>query len=324
MEKINKVFNEPEVIKLLTIALEHEWAVSLEYLIHAYSMPKARFFYLDPVLAISTDVRAQVIQVGIDEMYHSLQLGIILRQLGEIPTFKTNEVIRYPQIIDNLRRDKLTEDVVAELYQAVDFPSNNFPLIKNMVRNIAGDEVRHSRQFEAMIDSLEALGEAETRIFIPSEDAENKAEVQLLHEIMRLENELMHRYLFYALLFSDHQDLFQRLFKNSINHMRHWDKNSGLLLKLGSVIQIEGAEKDEAGVEKSLTPMPASYPLLDRKEALQALLEAEKNLARRYEELWALLDPGEIKEQIALHLALNREHVFTQEWLLKNALQIWS
>jgi len=324
MEKIKKVFNEPEVIKLLTIALEHEWAVSLEYLIHAYSMPKARFFYLDPVMAISTDVRAQIIQVAIDEMYHSLQLGIILRQMGEIPTFSTNEIIRYPRIIDNLRRDKLTEDMVTELYQTVDFPNNNFPLIKNMVRNIAGDEVRHSRQFQAMIDSLEALGEAETPIFSPSEEAENKAEVKLLHEIMRRENELMHRYLFYTFLFSDHQDLSQRLFKNSINHMRHWDKNSGLLLKLGSIIKIEGAERDMANVEKSLIPMPASYPLLDRKEALSVLLEAEKNLARRYEELWSLLPPGEIKEQIALHLALNREHIFTLEWLVRNALQIWS
>jgi len=48
----------------------------------------------------------------------------------------------------------------------------------------------------------------------------------LLHEITRMENELMHRYLRYMLLFSEHQDLAQRLFKNSINHMRHWDKNS--------------------------------------------------------------------------------------------------
>ena len=59
-------------------------------------------------------------------------------------------------------------------------------------------------------------------------------EIRLLHEIMRIENELMHRYLKYTLLFSDHQDLSQRLFKNAIDQMRHWDKNSGTLVNTDS------------------------------------------------------------------------------------------
>jgi hypothetical protein len=31
---------------------------------------------------------------------------------------------------------------------------------------------------------------------------------------------------------------------------------------------------------------------------------------------------GEIKEQLGKHLAQNREHVFTQQWLLTNARKI--
>ncbi len=324
MEKIKEIRNEQDVIRLLTAALEHEWAVSLEYLIHAYSMPKARFFYQDPVMAISTDVRAQVIQIGMDEMYHALQLGLILRQMGQVPSFKTNEIFRYRRIIDNLARDKMTEDMVTELYQAAEFLEGRFPFIKNMVRNIAGDEVRHSRQFQAMIDAIESLGQGEAQIYASSAEAESKPEVQMLHQIMQLENELMHGYLYYMLLFSDHQDLTQRLFKNSINHMRHWDKNAGLLIKMGSVIRIEAAVVEEDGRERSQKPMPDFYPLLDRVEALQTLRQREEQLMKNYQEILAVLPPGEIKEQVTLHVGLNREHLFTLEWLLNNARQIFS
>ena len=33
-------------------------------------------------MKIRKDMRAQTIQIGIDEMYHALQLGIVLRQMG--------------------------------------------------------------------------------------------------------------------------------------------------------------------------------------------------------------------------------------------------
>ena len=115
MEEILSIQTEEDALKLLNIALEHEWAVSFEYTIHAYSMPKAKFFYQDPVMKAVMDARAQTIQIGIDEMYHSLQLGIVIQQMGGIPSFKTDEVIRYPKIIDNLKRDKGTEDMVTHL-----------------------------------------------------------------------------------------------------------------------------------------------------------------------------------------------------------------
>ncbi len=321
MEKIKQVANEMEAIKLLTIALEHEWAVSLEYIIHAYSMPKGRFFYLDPVMGISMDIRAQTIQIGLDEMYHALQLGLTLRQMGVVPSFKTNEIVRYPLIRDNLRRDKMTEDLVAELYQSVVFLTDDFPFLENMVRNIAGDEVRHSRQFQTMIDSLAALGANQVPVFRSSPEAEEKSEVKLLHEIMRQENDLMHRYLFYMLLFSHHQDLSQRLFKNSIDHMRHWDKNSGLLIKMGSVVRIEGAVMGQDGEERSVSPMPSSYPEVGRHQALESLLKEEKDIVDKYERILTLVPGGEIKDQLSFHLAQNREHLFTQEWLLKNTRQ---
>ncbi|MDH5767945.1 MAG: hypothetical protein OEZ31_03185, partial [Nitrospirota bacterium] len=154
MEKIGKVETKEDVLKLLNIALEHEWAVSFEYTIHAYSMPKGKFFYEDPVMKNRTDVRAQIIQIGIDEMYHSLQLGVIIRQMGGDPSFKTDEVIRYPRIMDNLKRDKMTEDLVTNLYQSAQFPEGSFPKIQNMVLNISYDEVRHSEQFAAMMDAI--------------------------------------------------------------------------------------------------------------------------------------------------------------------------
>lgn len=323
MEKIKKIKDGQDVLKLLTVAIEHEWAVSLEYLIHAYSMPKARFFYQDPIMEISMDIRSQVIQIGLDEMYHAFQLGLILRQMGQVPSFRTDEIFRYRRIIDNLARDKKTEDMVTELYQAAEFLEDKFPFVKNMVRNIAGDEVRHSRQFQAMIDSIEFLGQREALIYTPSAEAESKPEVEKLHKIMQLENELMHRYLYYMLLFSDHQDLSQRLFKNSINHMRHWDKNSGLLIKMGSVIRFEAVEIEDDGIERSQKAMPNFYPPLDRVQALQALRQQEEELMEKYQEILKALPPGEIKEQIILHLGLNREHLFTLDWLLNNARQIF-
>lgn len=322
MEKIEKIQTEDDVIRLLNVALEHEWAVSFEYTIHAYSMPKGKFLYEDPIMKLRTDVRAQTIQIGIDEMYHALQLGIIITQMGGIPSFRTDEVVRYPRIIDNLKRDKMTEDMVTELYQSAQWEEGAFPKIQNMVLNISYDEVRHSQQFEVMIRTMEKEEASEARCFEESPEAAAREEVQLLHEITRMENELMHRYLRYVMLFSEHQDLSQRLFKNSIDHMRHWDKNSGLLIKLGSVIRIENATRDEAGVEKSPSPMPSIYPGQDRISALETLIPAEEKLIRAYERLLNLLPPGEIRDQASLHLGLNREHLFTQEWLLKNARKI--
>ncbi len=191
-----------------------------------------------------------------------------------------------------------------------------------MILNISYDEVRHSQQFEVMIETLEKHGHAQELCIQADPEVDRRDEAALLHEIMRLENELMHRYLKYVILFSDHQDLSQRLFKNSINHMRHWDKNAGLLVKMGSVIRIENAEKQASGEEKSVCPMPVSYPGRGRLPALKTLVPAEQNLMAKYEQLAAMVPEGEIRDELKLHLALKREHVFTQEWLLQNARRI--
>ena len=322
MKKIKTIKTKQEAIKLLNIALEHEWAVSFEYTIHAYSMPKAKFFYEDPIMKHRTDARAQTIQIGIDEMYHALQLGVIITQLGEIPSFNTDEVVRYPRIMDNLKRDKMTEDMVTDLYQSAKFQAGAFPKIENMVWNISYDEVRHSQQFESMMEAIKKEGAEESLCYQSHPENQNREDVQLLHEITRLENTLMHQYLKYVLLFSEHQDLSQRLFKNSIDHMRHWDKNSGLLIKMGDVIQIENAVKDEKGVERSKNPMPAVYPGEDRLTALETLVPAEQTLIAKYEKIISLVQEKEIKDQLELHLSLNKEHLFTAEWLLKNARKI--
>ena len=322
MEEIKTIKTQEDVIKLLNTALEHEWAVSFEYTIHAYSMPKGKFFYEDPIMKSRTDARAQTIQIGIDEMYHSLQLGIIITQMGGTPSFKTDEVVRYPKIMDNLKRDKITEDMVINLYQSAEFEEGAFPKIQNMIWNISYDEVRHSQQFEAMMEAIKMEGNEEVLCFQPIAENREREENQLLHEITRLENKLLHQYLKYVLLFSEHQDLSQRLFKNSIDHMRHWDKNSGLLIKMKDVIQIENAVKDKNGVERSKSPMPSAYPGEDRLPALENLIPAEKALIAKYEKLISLVKEKEIKEQLELHLALNQEHLFTDEWLLKNAQKI--
>jgi len=322
MEEISDLKTEDDAIHLLNVSLEHEWAVSFEYTIHAYSMPKGNFLYQDPIIKRETDTRAQTIQIGIDEMYHSLQLGIIITQLGGIPSFKTDEVVRNPKIIDNLKRNKMTEDMATNLYQSIKTEEGDFPKIQNMILYISYDEVRHSAQFQSMVEAIEKAGNEEALCFQPNPVNSDKEEVQLLHEITRSENEFMHRYLKYVMLFSEHQDLSQRLFKNSIDHMRHWDNNSGLLMKMGDIIQIEGAEKDSEGVERSKNPMPPLYPGEDRASALETLIPIEENLVAKYDKLITLISNADIEDQLQFHLSQNREHLFTQEWLLKNAKKI--
>jgi bacterioferritin (cytochrome b1) len=322
VEKIRSVKTPDDAVRLLQAALQHEWEVSLEYVTHAYSMPKGKFFYGDPILKNRTDMRGQTIQIGIDEMYHALQLGIVLTRMGVTPTFKTDEVIRYPRIIDNLRRDKMTEDLVTDLYQSAEMESAAFPEIYNMIWNISYDEVRHSRQFEAMIQALQAGGNAGALCFKPHPERESRQDLRLLHEICRIENELTHRYLKHVMAFSGHQDLSQRLFKNSIDHMRHWDKLAGILVRMGDVVAIENAETDAEGVEKSSKPMPVDYPGTDRMTALESLLPSERDLAALYERALPFVPEGEIRNQLNLHLGLAREHVFTQEALLANARKI--
>jgi bacterioferritin (cytochrome b1) len=319
MDIIHRINSKDDILKIMNIALEHEWAVSLEYLYHAYSMPKGKFFYNDPIMRETMDVRAQTIQIGIDEMYHALQLGIIIRKMGGDPSMKVDEVKRYPRIMDNLERDKKTEDLVTDLYQGAEFNEGEFPKEQNMFWNISYDEVRHAAQFTAMMEALREQGAEDAPMLRPDPAAEDKEEVQLLHRIMRRENDMMHRYLRGTILFSEHQDLTQRLFKNSIDHMKHWDKNAGLLIKMGSVVAIENARMDADGVEISTKSMPDSYPGNDRVSVLESLLPAEEELLDLYEKLTALLPEGEIKGQLKIHMMLKREHLFTQEWLLKDA-----
>ena len=322
MEKFKKIDTHEDLLKYLTIALEHEWAVSIEYLYHAYSMPKGKFFYEDPIMKQKNDTRGQWIQIGIDEMYHALQLGVVIRQMGGTPSFRSDEVIRYPRIVDNLDRDRQTEDLVTDLYQSAEFTEFAYPKVQNMVLNISYDEVRHSKQFSAMIRTMVDGGNADALIFQPKPENDSREDVRLIHEISRLENDLMHRYLKFVLLFSEHQDLSQRLFKNSINHMRFWDKLSGILVKLGDVVRIENAVRDDKGVERSRAPMPAEYAGRNRISALESLIPAEEELVARYEKIIGLTPDGEIKDQLKIQLAMTREHVFTQDWLLKNARRV--
>jgi len=322
MDKIKTVKTRSDVVRFLSAALEHEWAVSFEYVVHAYSMPKGKFLYDDPVSGQRADARAQTIQIGIDEMYHALQLGIVLTQMGMEPSFETDEVIRYPRVVDNLKRDKMTEEMVTDLYQSAEIEPAAFPKVENMVWNISADEVRHIGQFAAMIAAIESSGEAEALCFKAHPDRAGREDLTLLHALCRLENEATHRYLRYVMMFSEHQDLSQRLFKNSINHMRHWDKLAGLLVKLGDVIAVENAATDAAGVERSLAPMPAAYPGTGRLSALETLPGLERELAARYEAVLGLGLSDEVRAQLRLHLALIREHVFTQDKLLENARRI--
>jgi bacterioferritin (cytochrome b1) len=322
MEKIKTVKTRDDVIALLAAALKHEWAVSFEYVIHAYSIPKGKYFYEDPVLKQRTDVRGQTIQIGIDEMYHALQLGISLTQMGVAPSFRTDELVRYPRILENLKRDKMTEEMVTDLYQSAELKPGAYPKVENMVWNISYDEVRHIDQFRAMIEALESAGGAEAPCLRPSPERGSRDDLRRLHAICRTENELMHRYLKYVMIFSEHQDLSQRLFKNAVNHMRHWDKTSGLLIKLGDVIAIENAKTDTEGVERGVEPMPTEYPGAGRLEALESLLPAEMDLVAKYEAVVSVVPPGDVRDQLGLQLALTREHVFTQEKLLANARRI--
>jgi bacterioferritin (cytochrome b1) len=322
VDKISRVTDPEEARQLLETALRHEWAVSFEYIVHAYSMPKMRFCYEDPVMRWRTDARAQAIQIGIDEMYHAYQLGLIITRMGGRPSFKTDEVVRYPRIIDNLRRDKRTEEEVTDLYLSVSWQGGKYPELQNMILNIASDEKRHIRQFAAAVEAVEREGGTEALCFREGPDAAGREDVQRLHAITRLENEIMHRYLSYAMLFSDHQDLTFRLFKNSLNHMRHWNKNAGLLVELGSVIQVENASTDATGREVSLHPMPILYAGEDRWTALQALVPEEEKIIVAYEELIARLPAGVIKDRLAFQLAIKREHFYTQESLLANARSV--
>jgi len=269
-----------------------------------------------------TDARAQTIQIGIDEMYHALQLGVILTQMGVEPSFRTDEVVRFPRVIDNLKRDKMTEEMVTDLYQSAEVEPGAFPKIENMIWNISTDEVRHIAQFAAMIGALESSAQSEAECFRPHPEHDRREDLRLLHSICRLENEAVHRYLRYVMMFSEHQDLSQRLFKNSINHMRHWDKLSGILVKLGDVIAVENATVDAAGVERSLRPMPTEYPGAGRVSALESLPGLEREIVGKYESVLKLDLPEEVQAQLKLHLALTREHVFTQDKLLENARRI--
>ena len=322
MDKIKTVRTGDDVVRLLAAALRHEWGVSFEYVVHAYSMPKGRFLYDDPFLKQRTDARAQTIQIGIDEMYHALQLGLVLTGMGVEPGFGTDEIVRYPKVLDNLREDKRTEDEVTDLYQSAEVEPGAFPEVENMIWNISYDEVRHSAQFAAMIAAIEASPEAGAACFRPHPDRDGREDLRLLHGLCRLENEAMHRYLRYVMMFSGHQDLGQRLFKNSVNHMRHWDKLAGILVKLGDVIAVENAVTDAAGVERSRAPMPAAYPGDGRLSALETLPGLERDIVAAYEAVLELPLPDEVRAQLRLHLALTREHVFTQDGLLENARRI--
>ena len=69
-----------------------------------------------------------------------------------------------------------------------------------MILNISYDEVRHSQQFAAMIEAIKTEGGAEALCFQPNPERHSREDLQTLHQIMRLENELLHRYLKHVIL----------------------------------------------------------------------------------------------------------------------------
>ena len=213
--------------------------------------------------------------------------------------------------MDNLDRDRQTEDMVTDLYQSAEFKEFAYPKVQNMVLNISYDEVRHSEQFKAMIRTMVHSGNADALIFQPKPENENREDIFLIHEISRVENDLMHRYLKFVLLFGGHQDLSQRLFKNSIDHMRFWDKLSGILVKMGDVVKIENSVRDDKGIERSRSLMPAEYAGRSRISALESFIPAEEDLIAKYEKIIGLTPEGESKDQLKIQLALTREHIFT-------------
>ena len=68
--------------------------------------------------------------------------------------------------------------------------------------------------------------------------------------------------------------------------------------------------------------MPVEYPGAGRLSALETLPGLEREIAGRYEAVLGLGLPAEIQAQLKLHLALTREHIFTQDKLLENARRI--
>jgi len=67
--------------------------------------------------------------------------------------------------------------------------------------------------------------------------------------------------------------------------------------------------------------MPAEYPGAGRLTALQTLPGLERAIAAKYEAALGSAR-GEVQAQLRLHLALTREHIFTQSKLLENARRI--
>jgi hypothetical protein len=43
------IIRTDDALRWMTAALEQEWTVSFEYLIHAYSMPKGEYFYREHI-----------------------------------------------------------------------------------------------------------------------------------------------------------------------------------------------------------------------------------------------------------------------------------
>ncbi len=74
--------------------------------------------------------------------------------------------------------------------------------------------------------------------------------------------------------------------------------------------------------DRSLSETCTVSTLTKRLSALEALIPAEQELIAIYEKLLAITLPGDNRDQLSLQLGLKREHLFTQEWLLKNAGRI--
>lgn len=56
--------------------------------------------------------------------------------------------------------------------------------------------------------------------------------------------------------------------------------------------------------------------------SIEYLFHAQELLIAKYQHLLTLVPDGEIKDQLKIHLASKREHLFTQEKLLENARRI--
>lgn len=250
--------DKQKLIKLLNNNLEGEHGAIIQYLTHAYSMPKG-------------EMTCEIEALAREEMRHLDWLAEAIVELGGQPSLKRGKMIMSGHEVGGWMKDNVALEEGAIIQYREDIKKIDDPAIKRLLERILSDEESHKIDFNKFIDEAVKDGAKDVR-----GNLDNKM-IQTLNWGIEHEYTVILQYLFQSYMAKDPETK-KQLEDQAINEMQHLGWLAEKITGRGGRPRIEHAQ-----VDKSTDP----------EHMLKIDIEIERKVAEAYDKGAAETeDPG--------------------------------